>query len=84
MDYHVDHIHSLFDGQHRGIPILSIITLLNEDYKGGEFCFKLDGKEVEYKLKTGECLIWPSLFMYPHYVKPVTEGTRQSFVVWAF
>jgi len=84
MDYHVDHIHSLFEGEHKGIPILSVIALLNEDYKGGEFCFKLGNKEVEYKLKTGECLVWPSLFMYPHYVKPVTEGERQSFVIWAF
>ena len=84
MDYHVDHIHSLFDGQRKGIPILSIITLLNEDYEGGEFCFKLGDKEVEYEIKAGECLVWPSLFMYPHYVKPVTKGERQSFVVWAF
>lgn len=84
MEKHIDHIHSIFDGNIRGIPILSIITLVNDEYEGGEFCFNLCGKEVEYEIKKGQCLIWPSVFLYPHYVKPVTSGKRQSFVVWAY
>ncbi len=84
MDWHVDHIHSLFDGNLKGIPILSINTLLNEDYEGGEFCFNLGGEEVVYKLSAGQSLIWPSVFLYPHHVKPVTKGERQAFITWGF
>lgn len=84
MDWHVDHIHSLFDGNLKGIPILSINTLLNDDYVGGEFCLNLDGKEVVYTLNAGQSLIWPSVFLYPHHVKPVTKGERQAFITWGF
>ena len=28
-------------------------------------------------------IIWPSTFLYPHTVKPVTKGTRYSVVAWA-
>lgn len=84
MDWHVDHIRDIFDGNNKGIPILSFITLLNDDYEGGEFCFDLAGTEVEYAIGKGECLVWPSVFLYPHYVKPVTQGIRQSFVIWGF
>ena len=34
--------------------------------------------------KTGDILIFPSTFLYPHVVKEVTEGTRYSFVAWAY
>jgi len=34
------------------------------------------------KLKN-RMLIWPSNFMYPHLVKPVTKGIRYSVVSWA-
>ena len=34
MKNHCDHIHDMFDGERRGIPILSIIGILNDDYEG--------------------------------------------------
>src|SRR6056300_1118429 len=34
MRKHVDHIHSIFDGNRKGIPILSIVGVLNDDYEG--------------------------------------------------
>ena len=37
MALHADHIHSMFDGQRKGIPILSVLGVLNNDYEGGEF-----------------------------------------------
>ena len=64
----------------KGIPILSIVGLLNDNYEGGEFMIR--GKEV--KLIRGDILIFPSNFIYPHEVKDITKGIRYSFVSWAF
>ena len=81
MALHCDHIHSMFDGNRKGIPTLSILGCLNDDYVGGELVFWKD-KVVE--LKAGEIMIFPSNFLYPHEVKLVTEGTRYSYVSWAW
>jgi len=81
MKLHCDHIHSMFDGQRKGIPTLSILGSLNNDYEGGELVF-WDDTTVE--LKAGEIMIFPSNFLYPHEVKLVTEGTRYSYVSWAW
>ncbi len=78
---HHDHIHSLFDGGRKGIPILSIIGLLNDDYEGGEFFM---WGETKYDLKKGDMIAFPSVFMYPHHVTEVTRGTRYSWVTWCY
>ena len=80
MREHYDHIHSIFDGKMKGVPIVSIVANLNEDYEGAEFYCR--GKEIP--LKTGDILLFPSTFMYPHEVKEAKKGTRYSFVSWAF
>jgi len=59
---------------------VSCSFVLNDDYEGGEFAF-FDRKLV-YKLKKGDALMFPSNFMYPHEVMPVTNGTRYSIVTW--
>ena len=81
MKEHCDHIHSLFEGKVRGIPILSVIGALNNNYEGGEFVLF---KDKEYKIKAGEILIFPSLFLYPHKVMPVTKGTRYTYITWVY
>jgi len=81
MKYHHDHIHSIFDGENRGIPTLSIVGLLNDDFKGGDFIFNRKDKT---KLKAGDILVFPSLFIYGHRVDKIIEGTRHSFVAWAY
>ena len=53
---------------------------LNDDYEGGEFAFF--DRELVYKLKKGSCIMFPSNFMYPHEIIPVTSGTRYSIVTW--
>jgi predicted 2-oxoglutarate/Fe(II)-dependent dioxygenase YbiX len=65
--------------------VLSAILFLNNDYKGGELSFKTlaDDKETIFKPIPGSLIIWPSNFLYPHCVKPVTKGTRYSIVAWA-
>ena len=80
MRVHYDHIHDLFDGKLKGIPILSFVGLLNDNYEGGEFMCR----EKEIKLRRGDILLFPSNFMYPHEVKKITKGIRYSFVSWAF
>jgi len=64
---------------------LSCILLLNNDYEGGNLCFRNpDGSgEWEVEVKPNRLIIWPSNFLYPHTVKPVTKGRRYSVVAWA-
>lgn len=81
MSEHCDHIHSLFEGKDKGIPILSILGCLNDDYEGGQF---LMWGDEEIKISKGEIAIFPSNFLYPHQVLPITKGVRYSFVSWAW
>ena len=81
MAKHFDHIHDVFDGEIKGIPILSIVGVLNDDYMGGDFIMFNDYK---IKLKAGDLIIFPSIFMYPHLIKPIKKGTRYSFVSWCY
>ena len=78
---HCDHIQSLFDGERKGIPILSIIGILNDDYEGGELIM-FEDKKID--TKKGDLLIFPSNFLYPHKVSSVTKGVRYSYVSWVW
>jgi predicted 2-oxoglutarate/Fe(II)-dependent dioxygenase YbiX len=76
---HVDHGHD--------VPrTLSIIYFLNNDYEGGDLRFHNPDKNSEvYKTVTsapGRVIIWPSNFLYPHSVTPVTKGKRFVLVSW--
>ena len=81
MAEHCDHIHTIFEGERKGIPILSVLGFLNDDYTGGEFIIL---KDQEIKFKAGDLLIFPSIFLYPHKVEPVKKGTRYSFISWVW
>ena len=81
MKNHCDHIHGLFDGERRGIPTLSIIGVLNDDYEGGELIM-FEDKKID--TKKGDLVIFPSNFMYPHEIMPVTKGVRYSYVSWVW
>ena len=68
---------------------LTAIINLNDDYEGGEFCFynpigRRDKQKEIYKTKLGKgsVLMFPSDFLYPHTVKPITKGKRYSIVCW--
>lgn len=80
MHSHYDHIRDIFDGTRKGIPVLSILGFLNSDYEGGEFYLANE----KINTKTGDILIFPSCFLYPHEVKKVTKGTRYSFISWGY
>ena len=81
MDLHCDHIQSMFDGTRKGIPMLSIVGALNDDYEGGAFIMFED---TPIRLEAGSYLIFPSNFLYPHRVAPVTKGERNTFVSWVW
>lgn len=81
MHGHWDAIHTLFDGQHRGVPVLSVVGLLNDDYEGGEFVMF---KDTVVNIPKGGVLVFPSSFMYWHEVRTVTKGERFSWVSWAW
>ena len=63
---------------------LSVIMNLNDNYKGGDLIFT-DQKYNEIKrlkLGKGSIVFFPSNFMYPHSIQPITKGTRYSIVAW--
>ena len=59
---------------------VSCSFILNDDFEGGEFAFF--DKELKYKLGKGDAIMFPSNFMYPHEIMPVTKGVRYSIVTW--
>ena len=74
--YHTDHS--------KDIPrTLSMILLLNNDYEGGQLSFRWNEEVLKIETKPNRLIIWPSNFMYPHCVLPVTKGVRYSVVGWA-
>ena len=81
MKLHCDHIHTLFDGQIKGIPTLTVLGGLNDDYEGGELMMFGDHR---IHLPAGAVLVFPSNFMFPHEVKPVKSGIRYSYVSWTW
>ena len=81
MAYHCDHIRSMFDGEKKDIPILSVIGTLNDDYDGGELVM-FDDKEII--LGEGDLIIFPSVFLYPHKINPITKGKRYSYTSWVW
>ena len=77
---HIDHVRTLFDGKDKGIPILSFVGLLNDDFTGGEFVLC----DEVIPLKKNSLVIWPSVFLYPHKVTPIKSGIRYTFACWAW
>ena len=81
MRQHMDHIHSLWNTQDAGIPVLSFILNLNDDYEGADLYFCDD---YIVPLGKGDIIMFPSLFLYPHGVTEATRGRRFSAVSWAW
>ena len=81
MRQHHDHIHSLFDGNEKGIPVLSFILNLNDNYRGADLFF---WEDHAVHLGKGDIIMFPSLFLFPHGVTEAREGVRYSAVSWAW
>jgi Rps23 Pro-64 3,4-dihydroxylase Tpa1-like proline 4-hydroxylase len=63
---------------------LSVIINLNDSYKGGDLIFTDQNKQEIKRLKLGKgsVVFFPSNFLYPHGIEPITKGTRYSIVAW--
>ena len=81
MRQHHDHIHSIFDGKLRGIPVLSFILNLNDDYEGADLFF---WEDTVVPLGKGDIIIFPSNWLFPHGVTEATKGKRYSAVTWGW
>jgi predicted 2-oxoglutarate/Fe(II)-dependent dioxygenase YbiX len=81
MRKHHDHIASLFSPPEQGIPVLSFIGNLNDDYGGADLVFWDD---YTVPLGKGDIIMFPSLFLYPHAVTEATKNRRYSFVSWGW
>lgn len=81
MRTHCDHIHNMFTGERRGIPKLTVVGNLNSNFSGGKFVMFDD---TEYNFETGDIVVFPSLFLFPHKVTKVDSGTRYSFASWVW
>tara|TARA_R100000315_G_C5186044_1_gene108237 strand:+ start:120 stop:671 length:552 start_codon:yes stop_codon:yes gene_type:complete len=77
MSEHADAIHHSH-GQSYGFPEVSVLFFLNDEYEGGEFVVS----DIIFKPKKNSSIIFPSTFMFPHYVNKVTKGTRYSVITW--
>ena len=77
---HCDHIDHIFPGNPKGVPVLSMIATLNDKFEGGEFILC----EEDHSVSKGEIVVFPSNFLYPHRVDPLTSGTRVSMVSWVY
>ena len=65
--------------------MISIIINLNEGYEGGDLLFHNPSTLKPYsklQLKTGDMVLFPSNFLYPHEITSLTKGVRYSIVAW--
>tara|TARA_R100001126_G_C4867063_1_gene170820 strand:+ start:258 stop:827 length:570 start_codon:yes stop_codon:yes gene_type:complete len=74
------------DAFHQVNRQLSFIINLNQDYEGGDLIFYYPHNQQfaysKVQLKTGDLVMFPSNFMYPHSIQPIISGTRYSIVCW--
>jgi hypothetical protein len=74
--FYSQHTDDFKDGQRS----IACSIQLNENYEGGEFAFF--DRKILLKPEKSSIIMFPSNFMYPHEILPVTEGTRYSMVTW--
>ena len=74
-EYHTDHMKE-------NPRVLTILVGLNssDEYDGGELF--VQNQEKGIKLDKGDVIAFPSNFMYPHKVAPVTDGERKVLIIW--
>tara|TARA_B100001094_G_C17855845_1_gene634954 strand:+ start:51 stop:650 length:600 start_codon:yes stop_codon:yes gene_type:complete len=81
MRQHHDHIHSIFDGNVKGLPAVSFILNFNNDYEGSDLFF---WEDTVVKLGKGDIVMFPSNWLFPHGVTEATKGKRYSAVCWGW
>jgi len=74
-EYHTDH----YKLEPRVLTMLIGVNSKDE-WEGGKLLVGNDEEGI--KLDKGECLMFPSNFMFPHKVAPVESGNRKVLVIW--
>lgn len=69
--YHSDHGWSY-------VCTVSTVLFLNDDFEGGELRFEFF--DLSIKPKAGDCVVFPSTYLYSHASLPVISGTKYSAV----
>ena len=59
---------------------VSVSIILNDEYEGGEICFRTSEEGTCQKPETGNVIAFSSFI--PHKINPVTSGERYAVVVW--
>lgn len=83
MELHQDHANSIFQDS-SGIPIISMVGLVNDDYEGGKLVFHFGEETYTPSTTAGDIVIFPSCFPWKHESTEVTSGTKFSWVTWAW
>lgn len=74
-----EHIDAI-SGHHEGARQLSAIAYLNDDFTGGQIEFPRQNLRV--KPESGDILLFPSNFVFPHTSTPIVSGTKYCVVTW--
>ena len=75
-NYHID-----LDSNEKAISRkVSVSIILNDDYEGGEICFRTSETGTCQRPTAGNVIAFSSFI--PHKVKPITSGERYAVVVW--
>jgi PKHD-type hydroxylase len=77
------HIDTSIHGAQKHVRKLSFSVGLNDasEYGGGELEFRMGPNTIQYRLKKGQIIVFPSFLL--HRVAPVTKGVRKTLVGWS-
>lgn len=84
MNYHTDYVVPLMANP--GIKFgITTTFYLNDDYEGGEICFKVGDHYISHKPKAGDVIVFPSRDPYMHAVRK-SFGPRRYMIrcFWEF
>jgi predicted 2-oxoglutarate/Fe(II)-dependent dioxygenase YbiX len=60
--------------------LMTISIALNDDFEGGEWAWF--DRAVTKRFRTGDAVLFPSNFMFPHEITSVTKGVRYALITW--
>lgn len=75
MNYHTDFVWPLRDNPGEKFA-LTTTFYLNDDYEGGEICFKIKDDLISHKPKKGDVIVFPATRPYLHAVRKNYGGPR--------
>lgn len=75
MNYHTDFVWPLRDNPGEKFGITATFYL-NDDYDGGEICFKINDNFISHKPSKGDVIVFPSTRPYLHGVRKNYNGER--------